>query len=632
MSRGLASHAGGRRRAGGSTAVAPTDAPRALLVIALLGLPMLVRLLYLGAQPGADPTHALPAQDGAFYLDWAEAILSGEGTPAGAFYLAPLFPYLLALSLAAGVGLTGLYVAQHLLALATALCIAFGTREQLGGRAALLAAALFLLHHPLVFFYSRPLGEPLALFLLVAAVVTVMRPGARSAVGAGLLLGAATLARPNLLLVLLAWLLLSSVAREWRRALLLALGCTVLLAPVTLRNALHSGHLVPVSSNAGITAYHGNGPGARGIYTAPAGFSGALARQREEATALARLHSGTELDDVEADRWWGAQARAARRAEPLATVALLTRRFALLLDNYEYGLDAHPMIDRNPWRPTLRFPKQRELALVPFAALLGLSVAGALRRGREGSGGRWVWSAIVACAATPLLFYVSSRYRLPFSALLAIPAGCGLDLLLRDGRARAGRAGPLAVGLAVMLTSLLIGWFDPADLGELRRRGQGEALANRAVAFQRRGDLGAAEQDARRGAELAPGSARARFNLGVILDAVGRKAEAEQAYVVSLELSGGGLAESAANLSKIYLDRGDSALAVRLLTRALESRPTHEGCWTNLIVALVLDERPADAREAVRRAVQFGVALDAGLVALVEGNRAGGERAGDEQR
>jgi tetratricopeptide (TPR) repeat protein len=591
----------------------------ATIVVVVLLVATALRLLYLWAQPSADPSFAHPAQDGDYYLQWARAIAAGEGRAVGAYYLAPLFPHVLALFLVVfGENFAMLYLFQQLLGLATALVIAIGGRALIGARAALIATALFLLHHPLVFFSSRPLGEPLALFFLFASWALAARTSGRSALCAGLLAGVGALARPNLLLVPLFWALADTVSGRWRQAALLIGGVSLVLLPVALRNAAVSGHPVLVSSNSGITAYHGNGLAARGVYTMPAGFSGELGSQRDEATALARLHAGRELDPVEADRWWGREALRVRLADPWGSAWLLLRRASLLLDNYEYGLDAHPMLDGNPWRPTWRLPEGRELALVPFALLLGLAVAGLAMSGVRGTGGWWTWSAIVAAALTPLLFYVSSRYRLPTAALLVIPAGCGLNrLIARDGNG-GGRLRALIAGGAVLALSLGLSWIDLSDLGWIRRTGQAEALANRAAAHQHAGDLEAADRDARRATALAPWSARSRFNLAVIAEARGRLEEAEQSYREALELSEGALAEAAANLAKIMIDRGQADQAVSVLTRALEARPTHETCWTNLVVALMLSGRREDAAEAVRRALALGAALDPGLVTLVE--------------
>ncbi len=59
----------------------------------------------------------------------------------------------------------------------------------------------------------------------------------------------------------------------------------------------------------------------------------------------------------------------------------------------------------------------------------------------------------MACAATPLIFYVSSRYRLPFAVLLAVPAGVGLsELLSRRKRA-------IGVFFAFVVFSLGVPWI-----------------------------------------------------------------------------------------------------------------------------------------------------------------------------
>ena len=52
--------------------------------------------------------------------------------------------------------------------------IAFAGRRKVGAPAALFAAALFMLHHALWFFAARPLGETLAIFLLVAALAALL--------------------------------------------------------------------------------------------------------------------------------------------------------------------------------------------------------------------------------------------------------------------------------------------------------------------------------------------------------------------------------------------------------------------------------------------------------------------------
>src|SRR5262245_58029905 len=57
---------------------------------------LVLRLGYLRWQAGNDPTYWRPMLDGAVYLGWARSLAGGLAEPAGAFYLAPLYPHVLA--------------------------------------------------------------------------------------------------------------------------------------------------------------------------------------------------------------------------------------------------------------------------------------------------------------------------------------------------------------------------------------------------------------------------------------------------------------------------------------------------------------------------------------------------------
>jgi tetratricopeptide (TPR) repeat protein len=592
----------------------PTRFQVGLFAVLFVGL--LLRLSYLFFQPAVDPFFANPGFDGEYYLNWARELNGGGGAVEGAYYLAPLYPLSLALFVAIFGEYFGLlYLLQHLLGLATAALIALGLRDEIGDASALAAAALYVLYHPLLFFASAPLGETLGLFLFVAALAALGRPGIWASVAAGLLIGAACLVRPNLLLVACVWTAGEGLNRRWKRAALLVAGLLLVLLPVTLRNLHVSGHPALISNNGGLTLYHGNGPGAAGVYTSAAGFSGRVSTQSQEAVLLARARSGLDLDAVEADRWWGRQALRARLDDPRGTLWLLGRRFVLLFDNYEYGLDYPPMLDPNPARPFVR-GSGFQLALVSFALLLGAAVAGVVLRGFRGTGGGRVWGAIAAGAMMPLVFYMSSRYRLPAAALMTIPAGCGLAALAGYSGAVAPRRRWSAIGFALVaaLFSLVLPFQD------LRRAGRALALSNRAVAYRQLGDLTRAEDDARSAVELAPRSATTAFNLGWILESRGRLDAAETAYRSALKLEPPGRAEAAENLASMLIGRGSPGEAVGFLRQTLELRPNHAGCWNNLVVALYASGDEDGARLAAARAAKLGVRLNPALLDEIRNN------------
>lgn len=502
--------------------------PQLLAGILLLGF--LARLVYVLRQAAFDPTFALPILDGAYYMEWARALASGHAGPlaghphetAGAFYLAPLYPLALSLWLRAfGDGPWLLHYAQEILMLGAAAALGLAGRRLAGEGAGLAAALLVLTYHPLLFFAARPLGEALAIALLAAALLCETRAESATAAGAaGWLAGLACLARPNLLLVPLAWGARRALARDAKGTALLAAGLVVALSPVAARNFSASGHPVLVSSNGGLTFYHGNREGARGIGSFAAGLSGRLSEQRREATRIAEFYEGREMDPVQADHWWGVRALADRAAAPLDSVALLARRAVLTMSNAEISLDYAPQLDTNPWR---------RLAPLPFAAIFGLAAAGVYLRGWRGTGGAALWCALAACAVTPLAFYVTSRYRLPLAFLLCLPAGAGCAGLLAAATPAARRRKALVLAAVAAAASVL------APTGGLADVGQAAALANRARAWQRQGMLKFAEQDCKRALALDPDSVPALDALAAIVAPSRRETEFDPYYRRALE-------------------------------------------------------------------------------------------------
>ncbi len=554
--------------------------------------------------------------DGEIYTNWARALAAGESGPAGAFYQAPLYPWLLSIYFRiVGENFSGLYLLQQVLSVATAGGVALLARRSAGDRAGWFAAVLFLLYPPTTFFSSRPLGEPLALLLLVGALLLqpLTREGSPWRSGlAGAVAGLATLARPNLLLVPLAWGALLFVGRRPARGGWVLLGLVLVLTPVAVRNRLASGHWVPVTSNAGMTAYHGNGPDAWGIFTPPRGFSGSVLDQRREATHIARQRSGRQLDDVEADRWWGSQAVAARLDDIPGSLRLALVRVGLTLDNHEHGLDYSPALDDNPWRTTWRFPEYSEIGIVPLALLLGLAGAGVALGGIRHSGGSAVWAALAAAAAMPLLFYVSSRYRLPFTALLPVPAGCGLAALL--GVAEFPTLRKRTVGAVVAIVGIAVSFLVPSS--ELQAEARVNGLANLAAAYEKVGDTTRALALAEQAVATAPESPVANFNLGVIEERVGRDAPAEAHFREALRRNPD-LVQASVNLSALLLRQGRAGEAIPVLRDALGRRADRVDLWTNLLVALVSLERIDEAMMTIGQCGQQGIALDPELIETV---------------
>jgi len=389
---------------------APTAAERKRFFKALalvLGLTAFVWAGYGMARPHYHPHAGHPVFDAAYYVDWSDSILSEDDTDPrfrGAFYRAPLYPLLLSLLRGPiGVGLSAVVWLQMLAALAATGWLAHYAFRWAGPTAGIGTAVLLGAYHPWLFFSSWLLAECCALVLLVVALHWIARRGVGWTILAGVSAGLATLARPNLLLVVLGWAAWAAYRGDRGKALVLLFATAVTVLPVTVVNGQRSGHFVPISANGGLTLYHGNGPGAEGVFRQAARISSNPSAQRQAATAAASRRSGLEMDAVDADRYWGRQAVRERLSAPLGTLVLVLKRLVLLLGTSEIALNETPAIDPNPWS---------RATFVPFAVLVALAAVAAVARRRHDVAA-WSWIAIVACAATPLIFYVSSRGRRP---------------------------------------------------------------------------------------------------------------------------------------------------------------------------------------------------------------------------
>ena len=564
----------------------------------VLGIGFVLRVAYVLIQPHFDPTFSRPILDGAYYLGWARVLAEG-GSMGGAHYMPPLYPWFLSVALRLfGEAWTLVFVVQQLAVVASAGLLALVARKTAGDGAALATASLVLLYHPLLFFASRPLGEPLALLLLSAAVLLAVEAGERQGFAAGVAIGLSALARPNFLPLAPLWAVRDLLGGRPRRAALLLAGTVLMILPVACRNHAVSGHFVPVSANGGVVFWLGNAPGAVGVYTPVTGFSGSLKTQQQEAIAEASARAGRELDAVEADGFFWREGLRARAADPVGTIALLAKRAILTIDTAEHGLDYAPALDENP----LRFA-----APLPFAALLGLAVFGVFALGFARTGGVTLWSSIVVAVAAPLIFYVSSRHRLPVAMLLAVPAGCGVAAF-RGTR----RVLPYAAAFCVLVLSLAI------PSAALMRSEKAAALAVVADVQRKAGELDAAAETSRRATELDGLNAIAWFNRGVIEGARGDNAEAERAYRAALAADPT-QPDAAANLAGLLVATGRAVEAPPYLERALSAWPRSTVGWTNLVVAYAASGDRERARDAARRALGFGVTLNPELVATVEG-------------
>ena len=402
-------------------------------MLAVLAVALVVRLAAIVATPGhelvSDPAdyarHAYSlVHDGSY----PESVVTGGPTA----IRPPAFPFLVAGVFAvSGDRVGAVRVVQALLGALIVALIALIAREIWGPRTGLVAGALAAIFPPLVVVGVTLFSEPLFVALMLGAILAVLRwrgaPRTRLLVAAGVLMGLATLTRPNGALVLIPLLFAVWKPREWRSAgsyaapALLLVCAALAVAPWTVRNALTMDAFVPVSDQDGFTLIGTYNETSRELGGAwiPANLDPRIDRFIEERSDWNEVRLGSALR---------AEARRYAFDHPgyLLTVAKHNTLQLLSLDwdDEKTGQRVGAGLGTG-WAALAAFGFYPFLAL----ALLGLIVGGWRRAPL------WFW-AIPVLLASVIMVAASSRFRAPIDPFLLMLAATGVVWLADRLRAR----------------------------------------------------------------------------------------------------------------------------------------------------------------------------------------------------
>lgn len=507
----------------------------ALALAALSGVFVvkLAVLLTLGHHPLLVPAGEL---DGAYYFHFARQVASGDwwladpasffGRPAPAFFISPLYIYVLALFLKLGGGsLEAARFGQIVLGTAAVGLLALTARHWYGTRAAWIAGGLaafcglFTFYEVVILQAAlEPFLTALDLYLLAWAIGgnedgSAFRQGDRSGyrqarpvpfVLAGAAFGLHALNRPNMLIVfgglaalLIGRLFVQLAARDRRAAALpmlgsaaaFVLGGVMAISPATYRNWRVAHEFVPISSHGGWNFLAGNGPQADGTYTTPMNLNPSVAGQWVGAADVVRRAAGHEPSAREVSGFFFRKAVEWIRSHPRDELELLARKTRYALSATFLTLNhSFPFFARDLFGPLTALVVGPAL-IIPLG-LVGLIVA----RPRDRAG-YWIWAAYVPLAiVSVVIFYVAARYRLPYQLALTVAAGGGAAWMLDRLRDRDWQPLGLAAAATVALAAF-VAWPTGQDdgraeeqvrmgLSEIQagRTTEGEAWIQRAIA------------------------------------------------------------------------------------------------------------------------------------------------------
>ena len=569
----------------------------------LLLLSLAVRLVYL--EHSADnPFFSAPVVDAHSYSVQARQLAEGAWVGTKPFWQPPLYPYMLAAIYAVSGDLfwTPRFIQFLLGAASCALVFGLG-RQVFGTRVGLLAGGMACLYGPSIYFEGELLPTALAVFLNLLLIFILLRPGRgwKQALAAGLVQGLAILAVPNAAVLAFCaclWYWKSAeraVRSKLAWCLLFAAVASAVVGAVTARNWVVSGEFIPLSWNGGVNFYLGNHPDYdRLVAIRPGPAWEALMEQ-----PLAAGHVGY------ADRsaYFYRQAGDWIARAPGDFVRLLGYKAFLLVRGEEIKRNQDVYFARTySWLLGVLLWKIDHFA-VPFGLLGPLAAVGMVLAWRRPQAGLLLL-CIGAYSASLLLFFVTSRYRLPLVPLLLPFAGYALVWLVQQGQARQWRRLGIGVAVVVLLAVVSNAGLRPADpladaeihfdLGRVEaQQGQyaaavrsfGTAVQLDSNYLQARHNLGAAlaamrryrEAEAvyRRALAQAPDDRGLHLNLAALYRATGRYEQAVEHYrrVLATKADAAVRAQAANALGLIEVRQGALARAVDYFAMALKAAP-----------------------------------------------------------
>ncbi len=418
---------------------------RAALWLGVLAL--LLRLLYL--YEAADSLFfEVPVVDAKSYVDGALELSSSSWLgPSRPFWQPPLYPYILGLIYSiCGPGVWAPHLLQALVGAGICALLYLIAYRVFPPSVALGAALAATVYGPLIYFGGELLPTLLGIGLdLLLVYVLLGRMSDKELTPkrwllAGVLLGLSALAVANALLFLpmsLLWLAWTHhrAGTETRRILLngglLLLGSGLIIAPVTARNYFVGADWVLISSNAGVNFYIGNNPDYEQTVNIRPG------QQWSELVEMPERVAGIETASAKA-RFFFAQSFEFARREPVAFLGLTLRKFYLFWrgDEIRRNLDLYWARQDSLLLSALLW---QGLGLAfPFGLVGPLALFGWFSFWRQPAGGtpqgRLLALLPLVYMLSVVLFFVTSRYRLPAVPFLLLFAAYGVHSIRHSNR------------------------------------------------------------------------------------------------------------------------------------------------------------------------------------------------------
>lgn len=290
---------------------------------------------YLAPCLGLDPEYYFSSA-----VEIAKGYLLGDyGLYAGG----PFYPYFLGAAVSLfGKKLLFLRIVQATVGVATNLMVARLGYKLFDKRTGLVAGIAYAFCGPLLFNELGFENEFLISFFMSAALLIVVSRRAHTPLLflSGVLLGLASITRPNQLLACILFLLgLYLLEKDFkafiRKAAVMAFGIVLMIAPITIRNYFLFHEIIPVSISGGYVFYIGNNPSSAYAYKSPDFGDSSFEGEFQSAWSEANRRTGKILSPGQASSYWLRQGLHYVVSEPGKVLGHYRDRIRAFVNDYE---------------------------------------------------------------------------------------------------------------------------------------------------------------------------------------------------------------------------------------------------------------------------------------------------------
>jgi tetratricopeptide (TPR) repeat protein len=553
----------------------PFSKPRDLGLLVFLVAVGLRAVYYLRSE--ANPLLGYPVLDESYYIEFGMRVANGFWLGEDrVFFMDPLYGYLLGLVFAIfGESLDGVRILQIVLDSLNAVMILFiGTR--LWSRTAGFLAGMIYAAYKVSFFYSLlVLKTTFSITLLLAFIIFLLHVAVRRRAGLWFVLGLITALmaylQANLLavapmVILLYWFLEKpKTLRMLGHTACLIGGMGIVFSAGALRNHRVSGEWIFLNTQSGRLLYSCNNPdNLTGRYNVPP-FSRPHPEDSEaDFHKEAERRIGKPLSTGDVSRFWTEETWKFLTNNPRVIPELLKNKLLGTISDYELPVN-------HSYETSARISGIDRWPLPTFALVFALGIPGFALGLAKRKEILWLTIPIMTVLITVLLFYTSSRFRMPAVPFLILGAGITLDRFLHWLRKKEMIKPFILIGAFIFLYILSIHAPRPMPTGTEQ--------FYLAKAYWSQGRYDKAKEEAGKGTEGFPDQARFPLLLGIVALSEGQFEEALRHNRRALEIDPLN-ADALHNLGLTLLMTGKAEEAIAVVERAIGLSPNERYFFT----------------------------------------------------